>query len=141
MPYQITLREFEKTGLDVIFFGQEHVDTMAIMQTKNQPTASRIKELMTEQKLFSNKELLDKNFSDVISNLQECENYVQSVLEGKTEGDGDMGRMIDECLGQFSNDDMDILESLIASNFEDAVMINNLSKLQQHQLRISEQLN
>ena len=52
-----------------------------------------------------------------------------------------MGRMMDECLGQFSNDDMDLLESLIASNFEDAIMINNLSKLQQHQLRISEQLN
>jgi hypothetical protein len=40
-----------------------------------------------------------------------------------------MGRMMDECLGQFSNDDMDLLESLIASNFEDAIMINNLSKL------------
>ena len=36
---------------------------------------------------------------------------------------------------------MDLLESLIASNFEDAIMINNLSKLQQHQLRISGQLN
>lgn len=77
----------------------------------------------------------------MIRNLEECEKYVQDVLDGKTEGDGDMGRMIDECLGQFSNDDMDLLESLIASNFEDAVMINNLSKLQQHQLRISENLN
>ena len=52
-----------------------------------------------------------------------------------------MGRMMDECLGQFSTDDMDLLESLISSNFEDAIMINNLSKLQQHQLRISGQLN
>lgn len=66
---------------------------------------------------------------------------MQDVLDGKIDGDGDMGRMMDECLGQFSNDDMDLLESLIASNFEDAIMINNLSKLQQHQLRISEQLN
>lgn len=49
--------------------------------------------------------------------------------------------MMNECLGQFSTDDMDLLESLIASNFEDALMINNLSKLQQHQLRISGQLN
>jgi hypothetical protein len=49
--------------------------------------------------------------------------------------------MMDECLGQFSTDDMDLLESLISSNFEDAIMINNLSKLQQHQLRISGQLN
>ena len=80
LPYQITLKEFEKTGLDVIFYGQEHVDTMAIMQDKSQPTESKIRELMTEQRLYSNKELLDKNFTDVISNLEECEKYVQDVL-------------------------------------------------------------
>ena len=49
--------------------------------------------------------------------------------------------MLDDCLGQFSTDDMNLLESLIASNFEDALMMNSLSKLQQHQLRISGQLN
>ena len=48
---------------------------------------------------------------------------------------------MDECLGQFSTDDMELLESLVASNFEDALMISSLSKLQQHQLRISSQLN
>lgn len=141
LPYQIKLEEFEKTGLDVIFYGQEHVDTMAIMQEKTQPDQSKIKELMTSQKLFSNKDLMDKNFTDVIKNLEECEKYVQDVLDGKKEPNSDLGRIMDECLGQFSTDDMEILESLISSNFEDAVMINNLSKLQQHQLRISEQLN
>ena len=44
-------------------------------------------------------------------------------------------------MAQFSNDDMSLLESSIASNFEDALMIGSLSKLQQHQLRISEKLN
>ena len=34
IPYQISLKEYEKTGLDVIFFGQEHVDTMSLMQEK-----------------------------------------------------------------------------------------------------------
>ena len=48
---------------------------------------------------------------------------------------------MDECLGQFSTDDMDLLESMVASNFEDAMMISSLSKLQQHQLKISSQLN
>lgn len=48
---------------------------------------------------------------------------------------------MDECLGQFSTDDMDLLERMVASNFEDALMINSLSKLQQHQLGISSQLN
>ena len=36
---------------------------------------------------------------------------------------------------------MTLLESLVASNFEDALMISSLSKLQQHQLQISGQLN
>ena len=63
------------------------------------------------------------------------------MQDGKIEGDSELGRLLGECLGQFSTDDMDLLESLIASNFEDAIMINNLSKLQQHQLVISEQLN
>ena len=80
LPYQIMLKEFEKTGLDVIFFGQEHVDTMAIMQDKSQPDSNKIRELMSDQKLFSNKDLLDKNFSEVIKNLDECEKYVQGVL-------------------------------------------------------------
>jgi hypothetical protein len=44
-------------------------------------------------------------------------------------------------MGQFSTDDMILLESLIASNFEDSLMIGSLSKLQQHQLHISERLN
>jgi hypothetical protein len=48
---------------------------------------------------------------------------------------------MDECLGQFSTDDMDLLERMVTSNFEDALMINSLSKLQQHQLGISSQLN
>lgn len=49
--------------------------------------------------------------------------------------------MMDDCLGQFSTDDMSMLESMIVSNFEDAVMISNLSKLQKYQLRIQEKLN
>jgi hypothetical protein len=52
-----------------------------------------------------------------------------------------MGRILDDCMTEFSTDDMSMLESLIASNFEDALMVSSLSKLQQHQLRLSERLN
>ena len=48
---------------------------------------------------------------------------------------------MDDCLGQFSTDDMAMLESMIVSNYEDAVMISNLSKLQKYQLHIQEKLN
>ena len=36
---------------------------------------------------------------------------------------------------------MDLLESLIASNYEDALMINSLSKLQAQQMHTSGQIN
>jgi len=52
-----------------------------------------------------------------------------------------LGRLLDDCMGQFATDDMTLLESLIASNFEDASMISSLSKLQQYQLRLSEKIN
>jgi hypothetical protein len=36
-PYRIAMQDFEKTGLDVIFYGQEHYDTMAIVSERQQP--------------------------------------------------------------------------------------------------------
>ena len=44
-------------------------------------------------------------------------------------------------MAQFSTDDMALLESTIANNFEDTLLIGSLSKLQQHQLHLSERLN
>ena len=52
-----------------------------------------------------------------------------------------MGRLLEQTMSEFSSDDMSVLENLIASNFEDALMIASLSRLQQQQLRISEKLN
>ena len=34
--------EFHKTGLDVIFYGQEHYDTMAIVSERHQPKQDEI---------------------------------------------------------------------------------------------------
>ena len=96
-----------------------------------------IPRLKETQKLISNKDLMSKNFQEVVENLNECENYIQEVLDGKQEGDSELGRTLEDCLGQFSTDDMDLLESLVASNFEDALLISSLSKLQGHQMQIS----
>lgn len=52
-----------------------------------------------------------------------------------------MGRLLEQCMSVFSSDDMAVLEALISSNFEDALMVSSLSKLQQHQMKISERLN
>jgi len=63
------------------------------------------------------------------------------VLDGKKEGNSDLGRLLDDTMGQFSTSDIERLEQLVASNFEDALMINSLARLQQGQLRITEKLN
>lgn len=116
---------------------------MAILQQRKgkEIAQDQIGTLMDEQKLLTNKSLMLKNFEEVIDNLKECEEYIQEVIDGKRPGDSELGRMMDDCLGQFSTDDMSMLESMIVNNFEDAVMISNLSKLQKYQLRIQEKLN
>lgn len=63
------------------------------------------------------------------------------MLDGKKVGNSDLGRLLDDTMGQFSTDDMAHLEQLVAGNFEDALMINSLARLQQGQLRITEKLN
>ena len=52
-----------------------------------------------------------------------------------------MGRLLESCMSEFSSVDIEVLEQLIASNFEDALMVASLSRLQQQQLLISERLN
>lgn len=128
-PYKISMQEFHKTGLDVIFYGQEHYDTMAIVSERNPPEQSQIRGLLNEQRLLSNKDLLTRNFDEVIQNLDECDSFIQNIIDNGGEGDSDLGRIMDECLGQFSTDDMELLEQMVASNFEDALMIGSLSKL------------
>lgn len=104
------MQEFQKTGLDVIFYGQDHYDTMAIVSERHQPKQDEIGQLLQDQKLLSNKDLLARNFDEVIQNLDECDSYIQKIIENGGEGDSELGRHMDECLGQFSTDDMQLLE-------------------------------
>ena len=74
------MQEFHKTGLDVIFYGQEHYDTMAIVSERNPPEQSQIRGLLNEQRLLSNKDLLTRNFDEVIQNLDECDSFIQNII-------------------------------------------------------------
>jgi len=72
LPFSFELAEFEKTGLDIIFFGQNHLDTMAILQQRRGKEISQeqIGGLMERQQLLSNKALMIKNFEEVVENLK-----------------------------------------------------------------------
>ena len=70
---------------------------MSIMQKDIE--TEEITTLKETQKLISNKDLMSKNFQEVIENLTECEKYIEDVIDGKTEGDSELGRTLEDCLG------------------------------------------
>lgn len=129
MPYKFNLDNFEKSGLDILFYGQEHYDTMAILDDKREISQATIGDLMKNQRILSNRQLMLKNFRKLIENLDDCEKYIQDVIDGKQTSDPEIGRSLNKCLSQFTADDMQILEQMIHTNFRDAMMANNLSKL------------
>lgn len=76
LNYKFALDNFHKTGLDVLFYGQEHFDTLAILSMKDDMSNEKVKDLMTNQKLLSNRDLMIKNLDNLINNLSECEDYI-----------------------------------------------------------------
>jgi transcription initiation factor IIE alpha subunit len=80
LNYKFALDNFHKTGLDVLFYGQEHFDTLAILSMKQEMTKEKVADLMTNQRLLSNKDLMIKNLEQLIENLRECETYISEVL-------------------------------------------------------------
>lgn len=82
-----------------------------------------------------------KNFRKLIENLDDCELYVKSVIDGKQNGDPEIGRALNKCMSQFTSEDMQILEQMVHTNYRDAMMSSNLSKLQQAQISLTEKIN
>ena len=132
LSYAFAMDQQQRTGLDVLFYGQDHFDTLAILSQR--PSAamneSKVSDLMKNQKLFSNKELMFRNMSQLSLNMQECENYIQQVIDGKRAPDQEIARSLNQCISQFSTDDLSVLETMVRENFQDAIMVNTLAKLQ-----------
>lgn len=101
----------------------------------------KVSDLMKNQKLFSNKELMHRNLSTLCANLTECEDYIQQVVDGKRQPDTEVAKALNHCISQFSTDDMALLEGMVKENFEDAVMVNTLAKLQHAHISLNEKLN
>ena len=80
VSYRFHLENFQRTGLDVLFYGQEHNDTLAILSMKDDMSQTKISDLMTNQKLLNNKDLMIKNLDNLTQSLLECEDYIQQVI-------------------------------------------------------------
>jgi len=84
LPYKFQLDNFDTTGLDVLFYGQEHCDTMSILSDKRERLSEdNLQEMEKGQKLLQNRELMLKNFHTLIENLDECDRYIQDIIDGK----------------------------------------------------------
>lgn len=147
LPYSFATDNYQRSGLDVLFYGQEHFDTLAILSlrekqnTQNLLSHDKVSDLMRNQKLFSNKELMLRNLSQLSVNLSECEDYIQGVIENKITPDPDVSRSLNECISQFSSDDLSVLEGMVRENFDDAIMVNTIAKLQNAHITMTEKLN
>lgn len=74
----------------MLFYGQEHFDTMAIIQndsSQKDMDIESIGEKLKNQKILGNREVMLKNFSKLVESLNECEEYLQKVSEGKHHSD------------------------------------------------------
>jgi hypothetical protein len=101
----------------------------------------KIGDLMKNQKLFSNKELLTRNLEQLCLNMSECELYIKDVVEKRITPDPEIAKALNQCISQFSTDDLKLLEGTVKDNFQDAVMVNTLAKLQHAQITMTEKLN
>lgn len=82
-----------------------------------------------------------KNFKALIDNLDDCEDYINDVSDGKIKGDPEIARALNKCLSQFTAEDMVLLEQLVQTNFQDAMIQNNLIKLQMAQIQLTGKIN
>lgn len=46
LPYRFDISNFDQTGLDLIFFGQEYLDTMAINEDKRDISLETLNDLV-----------------------------------------------------------------------------------------------
>ena len=53
---------------------------MAIVSERHQPRQEDIGRLLQEQKLLSNRDLLSRNFDEVIQNLNDCDEYIEGII-------------------------------------------------------------
>lgn len=125
----------------MVFFGQEYSDTMAILDDKRDINVDQLNEIIEKQKILSNRELMLHNFGRLLENLGECEKYITDVLNGRAAKDANIVRSINSCLSRFTGEDMSLLESMMLKNFNDAMLTNNLAKLQMAQIGLTEKIN
>lgn len=116
-------------GLDLVFYGQRHCDTLGVLDEKNEIQAEEIKDLMNNQSLYTNRQSFKASMHALVASLKECEEYVAEVVAGKREGDPEIGRKLNKVMSLFSTADVEMLERMVADNYEDLSLVSKIAKL------------
>ena len=95
---------------------------------------------MTNQRLFPNKEGIKKNLQELIHGLTDCEDYIEKVLKGELPSDPAIAKSLNQSLNKFSSQDMEVLEKIVKENYEDSIILSNLTKLQSAHIAIASKL-
>ena len=56
---------------------------MSILNDKRDLSTEQISEMIKNAKILNNRELMLKNFKSIIDNLEQCEKYIQDIVDGK----------------------------------------------------------
>jgi len=89
----------------------------------------------------SSDELLLISMEKLYNLLETASNYVDSVIEGKTSPDADIGRKVADTLATVPRIRPEVFDKLFDDSLQDLLMVTYLSNITQTQLSIAEKLN
>ena len=76
---------------------------MTIVDERVKINQDTVKEMMENQQILSNRDVMLKNLQNLITGLNECESYIEQVIDEDIVGDAEIGRMMNKCMGQFNS--------------------------------------
>ena len=131
VPHQIMTEHMSDIGLDTVLYGQENYDTLSVYwrkATESEPlTLEKIDVLKETQKIFDTTEKLKINISNISDMLESANTYVDDVIEGKIEGDPEIGRALSNCLSKISHITSDSIEKLLKDHYQDLLTLSKLT--------------
>ena len=76
---------------------------MTIVDERVKINQDTVKEMMENQQILSNRDVMLKNLQNLITGLNECESYIEQIIDEDIVGDAEIGRMMNKCMGQFNS--------------------------------------
>jgi hypothetical protein len=62
-------------------------------------------------------------------------------VSGSKPKNNEIGQLLNQTMSLFTSQDLSVLEKLVDTNFKDAMMVNNLAKLQMAQIGLTQKVN